>query len=59
MKNDMREPNKEQLQEAGVLPNWNAKKPKSKDRSETDVLLREQWETLQGDKKPKQSGVGW
>jgi len=59
VKNDMREPNKEQLQEAGVLPNWNAKKLKSKDRSETDVLLREQWETLQGDKKPKQSGVGW
>ena len=41
MKNDMREPSKEQLQEAGVLPNWNAqKKLKSKDRSETDVLLQ-------------------
>ena len=48
MDNHMREPSKEQLQEAGVLPNWNAqKKLKSKDRGETDVLLQ------------KQSGVSW
>ena len=41
----MREPSKEQLQEAGVLPNWNAqKKLKSKDRGETDLLLQKQSE---------------
>jgi hypothetical protein len=45
MDNRMREPSKEQLQEAGVLPNWNAqKKLKSKDRGETDLLLQKQSE---------------
>ena len=43
--NRMREPSKEQLQEAGVLPNWNAqKKLKSKDRCEIDSLLQKQSE---------------
>jgi hypothetical protein len=59
VKNDMREPSQEQLREAGVLPNWNVKKQKNKDHSEADVLLREQWQTWRGDKKPKQSEVGW
>jgi hypothetical protein len=41
--NHMREPSKEQLQEAGVLPNWNAqKKLKSKDRCEIDSLPQKQ-----------------
>ena len=41
--NRMREPSKEQLQEAGVLPNWNAqKKLKSKDRCEIDSLPQKQ-----------------
>ena len=48
MDNHMQEPSKEQLQEAGVLPNWNAqKKLKSKDRGETDLLLQKQSEVNQ------------
>ena len=58
-KNNMQEPSREQLLDAGVLPNWNVKKQKNKDHSEADVLWREQWQTWRGDKKPKQSEVGW
>ena len=56
--NDMREPSKEQLLAAGVLPNWN----KDKDLSATEVLLESQRRTWHSDKvstkKPKPHGVG-
>ena len=54
----MREPSKEQLLAAGVLPNWN----KEKDPSATEVLLEGQRRTWHSDKvptkKPKPHGVG-
>ena len=54
----MQEPSKEQLLDAGVLPNWNVKKQKNKDHSEADVLWQEQWQMWR-DKKPKQNEAGW
>ena len=43
-KNDMQEPSREQLLDAGVLPDWNVKKQKNKDHSEADMLWRAQWQ---------------
>ena len=56
-KNMGKEPSREQLLDAGVLPNWNVKKQKNKE-SEGDVLWRAQWQTWR-DKKPKQNEAGW
>ena len=52
----MHEPSKDQLLEAGVLPNWN------KNKDPTDVLSEGQRQTWRSDKvqtkKPKPHGVG-